>query len=32
VYYPDGTIKTTDTVRLVIRDKPITAYPYVPGD
>ena len=34
VYYPDGTTKTTDTVRVVIRDKPITAYPYpyVPGD
>ena len=32
VYYPDGTTKTTDTVRVVIRDKPIMAYPYVPGD
>ena len=32
VYYPDGTTKTTDIVRVVIRDKPITAYPYVPGD
>ena len=32
VYYPDGTTKTTNIVRVVIRDKPITAYPYVPGD
>ena len=32
VYYPDGTTKTTDTVRVVIRDKPIMAYPYVPED
>jgi RHS repeat-associated protein len=32
VYYPDGTVKTTDIVRVVIRDKPITAYPYIPGD
>jgi hypothetical protein len=32
VYYPDGTVKTTDIVRVVIRDRPITAYPYIPGD
>lgn len=32
VYYPDGTVKTTDIVRVVIRDRPITAYPYILGD
>ena len=32
VYYPDRTTKTTDTLKVVIRDKPITTYPYVPRD
>ncbi|WP_367438781.1 hypothetical protein ABX014_09090 [Snodgrassella alvi] len=34
VYYPDGTTKTTDIVRVVIYENrdPITAYPYILGD
>ncbi|WP_244599762.1 RHS repeat domain-containing protein, partial [Escherichia coli] len=34
VYYPDGTTKVTDIVRVIISEKkgPVTAYPYVVGD
>ena len=34
VYYPDGTTKTTDIVRVVIYENrgPVTAYPYILGD
>jgi len=34
VYYPDGTIKSTDIVRVIISERkgPTTAYPYVIGD
>jgi RHS repeat-associated protein len=34
VYYPDGTVKTTDIVKVVISENkgPVTAYPYILGD
>ncbi|WP_284452864.1 RHS repeat domain-containing protein [Pseudomonas protegens] len=34
VYYPDGTTKTTNIVRVIISERkgPTTAYPYVLGD
>ncbi|WP_276614412.1 RHS repeat-associated core domain-containing protein, partial [Pectobacterium brasiliense] len=34
VYYPDGSSKSTDVVRVIISEKkgPVTSFPYVPGD
>ncbi|MBW5894830.1 RHS repeat-associated core domain-containing protein, partial [Pectobacterium polaris] len=34
VYYPDGSSKSTDVVRVIISERkgPVTSFPYVPGD
>ncbi len=34
VYYPDGSSKSTNVVKVIISERkgPVTSYPYVPGD